>query len=266
MKLSLIQMNVSEKKCDNINHARTLLQEAARMGADVVVLPEMFCCPYENPSFISNSEPIGSTVWMAMSEAAREHGIYLIAGSMPEKENERIYNTSFVFDPDGKQIARHRKIHLFDIDVPGGQYFRESDVFSAGNEITTFDTPWGKIGLCICFDMRFPELARGMMRRGAFLIVAPAAFNMTTGPAHWETTFRQRAVDNQVFTAGTAPARDINGNYISYGNSLICHPWGNILGRCEESESILTVDIDPEECKKIRMQLPLISSLRNDLY
>ena len=135
---------------------------------------------------------------------ARERGIYLIAGSLPELEGHRVYNTSFVYAPDGTCIARHRKIHLFDIDVEGGQRFMESEVLSPGREVTTFDTPWGTMGLCICFDMRFQELCRLMALRGARVIFAPAAFNMTTGPAHWKILFRQRAVDQQCFTVGTS--------------------------------------------------------------
>lgn len=266
MKISLVQMNVVSDKTENVAHAKELIRKSAWKGADLVVLPEMFCCLYANDSFVENGEQAGGFVWREMSEAARANGVYLVAGSMPEEEGDALYNTSFVFDPAGRQIARHRKAHLFDMDVPGGQRFFESDTFSPGESVTVFDTPWGKVGLCICFDMRFPELVRAMAMRGAFLVVAPAAFNMTTGPAHWETMFRQRAVDNQIFTVGVAPARDEGGPYVSYGNSIACHPWGNVLVRCGKEEDCVIVDIDPAEIMVVRKQLPLISSLRNDLY
>ena len=162
-------------------------------------------------------EPLGGPAQQAVSALARELGIWIIAGSLPELEGERVYNTAFVYDDTGRQVARHRKMHLFDISVEGGQSFRESDTLSPGNDVTVFDSPWGKLGLCICFDLRFEELARVMTLQGAQAIFVPAAFNMTTGPAHWELLFRQRAVDNQLFTIGTSPARNEQGDLCGLG-------------------------------------------------
>ena len=179
MKIAQIQMHVSADKAENIRHACDLVRSAGDI--DLAVLPEMFCCPYDNACFRDYGEPFAGPAQRAMSQLARERGIYLIAGSLPELEGHRVYNTSFVYAPDGTCIARHRKIHLFDIDVEGGQRFMESEVLSPGREVTTFDTPWGTMGLCICFDMRFQELCRLMALRGARVIFAPAAFNMTTG-------------------------------------------------------------------------------------
>ena len=189
-----------------------------------------------------------------------------MAGSIPEMEDERVYNTSFVFDPAGKQIARHRKMHLFDIDVVGGQRFFESETFSPGSQVTVFDTPYGLIGLCICFDMRFPELVRLMALKGVQAVIVPGAFNMTTGPAHWEIMFRQRAVDNQLFTIGAAPARDEAAEYVSYGNSIVCSPWGDILHRAGAVEVTLFAELDLSLNDRIRAQLPLLSALRDDVY
>ena len=185
---------------------------------------------------------------------------------MPEADGERIYNTSFVFDPAGRQAAFHRKMHLFDIDVKGGQRFMESETFTAGDSVTVFDTPFGKLGLCICFDLRFPELARCMALAGARAIVTPAAFNMTTGPAHWELLFRQRAVDNQLFTLGVAPARDEQGPYVSYGNTILCSPWGEVLARAGSAPALLLADVDLNQNESIRAQLPLLSARRTDVY
>ena len=185
---------------------------------------------------------------------------------MPERDGDLLYNTCFVFDRSGGQIARHRKTHLFDVDVKGGQYFKESDTFSAGKDVTVFDTEFGKMGLCICFDMRFPELARLHAMEGAQVIFVPAAFNMTTGPLHWELMFRSRAVDNQVFTVGCAPARDENGPYVSYGNSVAVDPWGKVLMCADAEECILTVDVDLEEVHRVRCQLPFLSARREDVY
>ena len=266
MRTALIQMPVTADKADNLTVARDYVRRAADGGAQLAVLPEMFCCLYTNEAFRANAEPAGGPVHTAMAGLARETGLWLVAGSMPEADGERIYNTSFVFDPAGRQAAFHRKMHLFDIDVKGGQRFMESETFTAGDSVTVFDTPFGKLGLCICFDLRFPELARCMALAGARAIVTPAAFNMTTGPAHWELLFRQRAVDNQLFTLGVAPARDEQGPYVSYGNTILCSPWGEVLARAGSAPALLLADVDLDQNESIRAQLPLLSARRTDVY
>lgn len=266
MRLAMIQMNVVHNKEENLAHARALLEQCARSGVDLAVLPEMFCCPYSNRFFRPYSEEQGGEGWQALSKAAKELSIYLVGGSLPEREGDAIYNTSYVFDRAGNQIAKHRKAHLFDIDVVGGQRFQESEVLSPGNQITVFDTEFGKMGLCICFDFRFQELAKAMGDQGAQIIVVPAAFNMTTGPAHWELMFRQRAVDNQLFTLGAAPARNQDEEYVSYGNSILVDPWGSVLARAGAGEEILLADIDLSRIASIRQQLPIRDARRNDLY
>lgn len=266
MKISIIQMNVTEQKEENLAHARELICRTAKAGADVLILPEMFACPYENRAFLENAEEAGGLIWRSLSSMAAEAGAYLIGGTFPEREGERLYNTCFVFDRKGRQIARHRKTHLFDVDVEDGQRFKESDTFTPGNDITVFDTEFGKMGLCVCFDMRFPELGRIMAQEGAKAVFVPAAFNMTTGPMHWEVMFRSRAVDNQLFTVGCAPARDEKGAYVSYGNSIAVDPWGKVLVRAGALEEVLTVELDLEEIERTRAQLPLLSARRRDLY
>ncbi|MEJ2487665.1 MAG: carbon-nitrogen hydrolase family protein [Anaerolineales bacterium] len=266
LKIALIQMPVSLSKADNLELASQKVSAAKKSGADLVVLPEMFNCPYSNKYFRSYAEPAGGDTWQTMSDCARESNVLLVAGSMPEMEDGKVYNTSFVFDPQGAQIARHRKVHLFDIDVVGGQRFLESETFSSGDQVTVFESPFGLIGLCICFDMRFPELARLMALKGAQVIIAPGAFNMTTGPAHWELLFRQRAVDNQLFTVGVSPARDVDFEYVSYGNSIVCSPWGEVLHRAGAAEQTIVAELDLEQNERIRAQLPLMSALRHDVY
>ena len=201
-----------------------------------------------------------------MSAVAKEKKIYLVGGSIPELCGDQVYNTSYVFDPEGKCIARHRKTHLFDIDVEDGQSFRESDTLSPGSDVTTFETPWGTMGLCICFDFRFEELARLMALRGAKVIFVPAAFNMTTGPAHWELLFRQRAVDNQCFTVGTSPARDDEASYIAWGHSIVCDPWGSVVHQCDEHAQVALTELDLSRVDAVRKQLPVLSARRDDLY
>ena len=266
MRLAMIQMNVVHDKGQNLVHARELLVRAARSGIDLAVLPEMFCCPYSNRFFRAYGEEEGGPAWTLLSQTARELQIYLVGGSMPELSGGKVYNTSYVFDREGRQIAKHRKAHLFDIDVEGGQRFRESDTLTPGDRATVFDTEFGKMGLCICFDFRFQELAKAMADRGAQLILVPAAFNMTTGPAHWELLFRQRAVDNQLFTLGTAPARNEAEEYVSYGNSILVDPWGTVLARAGASEETVLAEIDFSRVQSIRRQLPIRSARRPGLY
>ena len=266
MRVAMLQMNVAHDKQKNLERARQMLEQAKRDGAELAVLPEMFCCPYSNRFFRSYGEEEGGPAWQALSGMAREFSFYLVAGSMPELKDGQVYNTAYVFDRTGQQIAKHRKAHLFDIDVEGGQRFQESETLSPGDQITVFDTEFGRLGLCICFDFRFQEMAKAMADRGAQLIIVPAAFNMTTGPAHWELMFRQRAVDNQVFTLGTAPARNEEEEYVSYGNSILVDPWGTVLARAGAGEELLLADIDLARNEAIRRQLPIRAARRNDLY
>ena len=262
----MIQSDTLPDKMENVARAARFIQEAKERGAELAILPEMFCCPYTNECFAPYAEPAGGPVYTAMASAARENAIILVAGSMPEIDAGKIYNTSFVFDQQGRQIARHRKMHLFDINVKGGQSFQESRTFSAGSEVTLFDTSLGRFGLCICFDIRFPEIFRLMALEGAQAIFVPAAFNMTTGPAHWELAFRQRAVDAQLFTLGCSPARDEKGPYVAYGNSIVCSPWGDVIARAGTAESMLLADINLADNQSIREQLPLLSARREDVY
>lgn len=266
LKLGLVQMITHRDKKDSVKKAIDNITYLADQGANIVVLPEMFNCPYETHRFPSYAEPEGGETWQKLQDIAREKKIYLVGGSIPERDGDKVYNTSYIFGPDGTQIGKHRKIHMFDINIENGQYFMESETLDAGDSATVFDTEYGKIGVAICYDIRFPELARLMVAEGAKMLIYPAAFNMTTGPAHWELLFRTRAVDNQVFTVGCAPARDYSLGYISYGNSIVVDPWGDVIGRMDESEGYLLGEIDFKEVHQIREQLPVIKQLRNDVY
>ena len=266
MRIALIQMTVTSDKAGNLQTACEKLREAAAHGADIAVLPEMFCCPYQNDCFCSYGEAENGPAQAALSALAAELGIYIVGGSLPELAEGNVYNTSYVYGRRGELLAKHRKAHLFDIDVAGGQRFRESDTLSPGNAVTTFETEFGTMGLCICFDLRFEELARCMCLRGAKVIFVPAAFNMTTGPAHWELLFRQRAVDNQCFTVGVSPARDESADYVAYGNSIAADPWGTVLSRAGAEEATLYADLDLSCLDAVRQQLPILSARRTDLY
>ena len=266
MKLGLVQMRVCASKEENLKTAADAIRRLAERGAELVVLPEMFCAPYENSAFLTYAEGFGGLVTETLSRLAREHGVYLVGGSMPEREGDALYNTSFVFSPAGECIARHRKVHLFDVNIPNGQVFCESDTFTAGEEVTVFDTAFGKVGLCICFDIRFPELYRKMALLGAQLIVCPAAFNRTTGPVHWELLHRARAVDYQVFVCGCSPATDASASYVAYGHSIAVSPWGEVLAQAGEEVCELLVDLDFAKNDEIRKSLPLIEGMRPNLY
>jgi len=266
MKIALLQTPVSMNKTENLRNAREKVKLAAQNGAEMVILPEMFCCPYSTAYFAQYAEPKGGDIWLELSLWAVENRICLVGGSMPEIEDGRIYNTCFVFGPDGRQLARHRKMHLFNVEFDGGQHFRESDTFTPGDDVTTFSYKDMTFGLCICFDMRFPELSRLMALKGAQAVIVPAAFNMTTGPLHWETMFRQRAVDDQCYTIGVAPARHEQGVYVSYANSLVCDPMGRVLTRAGAEPCTLYAALDPAEVDSARRQLPLLSARRTDLY
>ena len=270
LKLALIQMRGVADNNENLNIAVKKIEEAASNNVDIVVLPEMFSCPYKASNFPIYAQKDGEYNWKVLSDAAKKNKIYLIAGSMPERdcesETEKIYNTSYVFDRTGKQIAKHRKMHLFDCDIPGGANFHESDTLTAGNEVTVFETEFGKFGLMICFDIRFPELTSLMMAQGAKMIFVPAAFNMTSGPNWWEIMFRTRATDNQVYMAGCSPARDENGSYIAWGHSLVVDPFGKILSQLDEKESILYQEVDLAEVENFRQQYKILKSRRLDIY
>lgn len=262
--LALCQIPVTQDKAENIKTACGYIESAAKQ-ADIIILPEMWSCPYQTANFPVYAEPSGGPLCAAMSEAARKSGRLLIAGSVPESENGKVYNTSFVYAPDGSQIARHRKAHLFDVNVEGGICFRESETLSPGNSATVFNTPFGKIGLGICYDMRFFHLADMMALAGADLLVYPACFNMTTGPAHWHLTLRARALDNQVYTAGVCAARDEKSGYTAFGHSLCCDPWGTITAEAGTGAEIVYAPIDTGQIAKIRRQLPFRSQRRSDL-
>ncbi|MDO4622317.1 MAG: carbon-nitrogen hydrolase family protein [Eubacteriales bacterium] len=267
MKIMQIQTHVYSEKKKNLQQLEQILENAAVEKPDLVTVGEMFVCPYETRLFPVYAEEERGETWKFLSGLAKKHGIWLQAGSIPEKDADgRVYNTAYVFDREGREAARHRKMHLFDIAIQGGQQYKESETLSAGDSFTVFDTEFGRIGLMICFDIRFVELARILVQKGAQIILVPAAFNMTTGPAHWTLTFRSRALDNQCFMVGTSDARNESAGYVAYGHSILTSPWGEVLGELDEKAGILITEIDPKECGRIREQLPILSARRLDCY
>lgn len=265
-RLAVVQLQVSSVKADNLSRVRRLVKEAAGQGSKVVLLPECFNSPYGTSYFSTYAEKIPGESTQVLSEVAKENKLYLVGGSIPEEDGGMLYNSCAVFGPEGEMIVKHRKIHLFDIDVPGKIRFQESETLSPGNSLSTFDTPFCKVGVGICYDMRFAELAQLYSRKGCRLLVYPGAFNMTTGPAHWELLQRGRAVDNQVYVATASPARDEAASYVAWGHSTVVNPWGEVIAKAGPEETIIYADIDLQYLADIRQQIPITSQRRDDLY
>ncbi|AGN17252.1 MULTISPECIES: carbon-nitrogen hydrolase family protein [Methanobrevibacter] len=267
LKVGLCQINVVDDKDKNIENAISMIKEACKRDVDLAILPEMFNCPYENSKFIEYAEEKDdSKTLRAIGKTAKEEDVYILAGSIPEKINDRIYNSSYFFDNTGNIIGNHKKMHLFDIDVKGQISFKESDTLSPGDSFNIVNTTFGKIGLGICYDIRFVELARILTLEGADILIYPGAFNLTTGPAHWETLFKSRALDNQVYTIGVAPALNKDANYNSFGHSLVASPWGDIISECGYEEELKIVDIDLDKIETVREEIPVLKNRRRDLY
>jgi omega-amidase len=278
--VGLCQIKVSANKSQNIDLARNALKNAVQLGSQMVTLPECWNCPYSTACFPEYAEivpNIGETpddnispsVAM-LSHEAKSLGIWIIGGSVPETETvdnkERLYNTSVIINPNGDIVGKHRKMHLFDIDVPGRIRFKESDSLSPGNAATVVDTPWGGIGVGICYDIRFPELAMIMRSKGARLLFYPGAFNMVTGPAHWELLARARAVDNQLYVITCSPARDESASYVAWGHSSFVSPWGEVLKKADSGEEILCCELDLNKVEEMRQSIPCWSQKRSDIY
>jgi len=265
LKVAVCQLRTEIKQAETMAKAEKMIAEAAENGADIVVLPEMFNCPYSGEYFRKLASKGHEATVAEMSRWARENNIILVGGSIPELDGDDIYNTSFVFDRCGVQIAKHRKVHLFDVDIPGMR-FKESNTFEPGQQITVFDTEYGKMGLAICFDVRFPELFRAMAVRGAQIIFLPAQFNMTTGPAHWDATIKIRAVDNELFFVAASAARYEGFSYECWGHSAVIDPYGTVLASCDEKEQIIYAEVNLDRIDEVRRQLPTFNCLRREIY
>lgn len=265
-RVALVQLAVKASKTENLARAGDQIKKAAASGAQLVCLPECFGFPYGVQYFPKYAESIPGETSEMLSKAAKENGVYLIGGSMAETEDGKLYNTCLVYGPDGKMLAKHRKLHLFDIDIPGKITFKESDCFTAGRSLTTFDTPYCKVGLGICYDLRFAQMAQLYAKQGCKLLFYPGAFNMTTGPLHWELLQRGRAVDNQVYVASASPARDEGASYVAWGHSMLVDPLGKIVASAGAPEELVIGDVDLEHLESVRNQIPITKQKRDDIY
>ena len=198
-----------------------------------------------------------------MTELARSAGIWLILGGFPERGAAgRLRNSALLIDPDGSLVAVYRKMHLFDVDltgVPGGKRFRESDTMEPGDEIVVAETPWGGLGLSICYDLRFPELYRALAARGARLVAVPSAFTLETGKDHWHVLLRARAIENQVYLMAPAQFGSHGATRRSYGHALVVDPWGAIIAECGDQEGFALARLDFAYQDKVRASLPCLT-------
>lgn len=267
MKVAILQTKVYADKIKNLEQVKSSMERDDVSSCDLVALPEMWNCPYQTENFPIYAEKEDSDYVRELGALAKKHHVYFQAGSIPEVDDAgRVYNTAYTWDRDGNLIGKHRKVHLFDIYAHGQQVFKESDTLTAGDTFEVFDTEFGKMAVNICFDIRFPESSRIPTLKGARIILNPGAFNMTTGPAHWELGFRQRAIENQVYMIGAAPSRDKEAGYIAWGHSIIADPWGNVVMQLDEKEGVGIAELDLDEIDRIRGKLPLLSARRTDLY
>lgn len=261
IKAAAIQMVSSPIVDENLTDAAAWIQVAAQKGARLVVLPEYFCImgQHDTDKLVLREPPGSGPLQEFLSALAREHGIWLVGGTIPLAipGDERIYNSCLVFGPDGRQQARYDKIHLFGFDN-GEDVFSEADTIRAGeNPPQTFDGPCGKVGLSICYDLRFPEMYRAMGHVN--LIVVPSAFTFTTGRAHWEILLRARAIENQCYVLAAAQGGRHKTGRRTWGHSVLIDPWGKIIDQRPEGPGIVTGDIDLDRIERVRSALPALA-------
>ncbi len=261
MKISLIQMNTQGNKSANIAKAVELIEDVvANDRPDLVILPEYFAF-LEDPASAMHASgesfPDGDA-YQTMSALARKLGVTLHSGSMVERQGDRYYNTTVVFNPAGQEIARYRKMHLFDVNIPGEVYYCESDNVTGGKEVVTYQVGDVTVGCSICYDLRFPELFRALRDKGAQLIVLPAAFTLMTGKDHWEVLARARAIETQTYFAaiGQVLAHDAGKNWC-WGHSMVINPWGAVIAQANDGIGAVTARLDMAYLEKVRRSIPV---------
>jgi len=259
-----IQMSAGREKADNLERAERLIRLAAARSAQLVVLPEVFNWRGKRAEESGESETLDGPTLSLMARLAAEHKLYLAAGSITERppQEGKSYNTSVLFGPGGARIAIYRKIHLFDVDLPGRVTIKESDAKLSGGEVVCADTSLGKIGLTICYDLRFPELYRMLAHKGAQIVTVPSAFTFPTGEAHWEVLLRARAIENQCYVIAPGQFGPNVHGFSDYGNSMIVDPWGRVLARAADQEGVIIAPLDLDYLAKVRRELPSLTHIR----
>ena len=269
MRVAAIQMNSGADVAANLALADELLAAAAADGCTLAVLPENFALMAERARHKANvaETPGDGPIQAFLAEVSRRHRLWIIAGSMPlvspASDTGRVYGACPVYDADGKQQVIYRKIHLFDVDLVDKQEsYRESHSMYPGDELQTVDTPCGRVGLSICYDLRFPEMFRQLVDAGATLFTVPAAFTATTGAAHWHTLLRARAIENLAYVIAPGQYGEHPDGRATYGHSLIVDPWGRILAEADDKHCFIAADIDPELPAKLRSEFPALTNRR----
>jgi deaminated glutathione amidase len=276
-----VQMTSSAAVGANLERACDLVREAARAGALLVGLPENFAylgddrdhrlsiaeaVPAPDGAVARRAEGVGPVgpILGTMQELARQTGAWLLLGGFPERgqDGKHIRNTAIVLDASGAVVAIYRKLHLFDVDVPGGKRFRESESIQAGDEPVVVTTPWGGLGLSICYDVRFPELYRALVAHGARMLAVPSAFTVETGKDHWHALLRARAIENQAFVIAPAQFGAHGPTRRSYGHALVVDPWGAIVAECGDHEGVALARLDFGYQDRVRAALPCLSHRR----
>lgn len=267
MRVAAIQMNSGADVERNLATADQLLGDAAADGCKLAVLPENFALmPVKSRDKAAHGEKPGEgPIQGFLADAAQRHGVWIVAGSMPmiSPEAERVYGACPVYDAGGEQRACYRKIHLFDVKLPDREEaYQESYSMYAGDEPVTVDTPIGKVGLTICYDLRFPELYRHLVDEGATAFTVPAAFTQVTGEAHWHTLLRARAIENLAYVIAPGQYGQHPDNRLTFGHSLIVDPWGKVLAEAPDSECVVAADVDPNLPAKLRSEFPALANRR----
>jgi predicted amidohydrolase len=262
MRVAVVQLCSSTDLEANLEAAQRAVEEAAGLGCGFVALPENFAYLRREGTPFPCAQGLDGPIVSAVREWARGHGIWLLGGSFPEAVSgeERVYNTSFLVGPDGEVAARYRKIHLFDVKLGDGGNFTESKSIAPGDEVVVAETPFGRVGLSVCYDVRFPELYRAM-GEVRFLCV-PSAFAPQTGKDHWQVLLRARAIENQCFVLAPAQCGRHSPQRASHGRSLIVDPWGLVLAQAGDRPAVITADCDFDELAAIRERLPALQHRR----
>jgi deaminated glutathione amidase len=265
VRVALCQTNCGEDVAANDEQVFGLLEVAAADGADLAALPEVWPRQGSAREIREAAEPVPGPRTDRLSELAARRRMWVHGGSVLERDGERIFNTTVLFDRSGELVATYRKIHLFDADPPGAVPSRESSVFSAGDQIVTGETEFGRVGLSICYDLRFPELYRALAVRGATILFVPAAFRFETGVDHWEPLLRARAIEDQAFVVAAAqwgswgpPGRERR----NFGHSLVADPWGDVVAQASDEVGVTFAELDLARVEQVRQILPSLRHRR----
>ncbi len=265
-RVAAVQMTSGTDVATNLRDAGRLVAEAAATGAQLVVLPENFAAmpEHENDRLALAETAVVGPIQDTLSALARRHQIWLVAGTMAlrERDSDRVRSACLVFDTQGTQAARYDKIHLFDVSLGDNEHYRESATIEPGTQATVVDTPLGRIGLAVCYDLRFPELFRHMLDQGAEIFTVPSAFTATTGRAHWDVLVRARAIENLAYVVAAGQSGQHANGRSTHGNSMVVDPWGVPLARREQGPGIVTAEVDRARLAQIRRKLPSIEHRR----